>query len=103
MPETTSDAISSSQRAELRRICERLAYISGGSLPPDLDSLPSLITAMTFLTEICGKRLSRMREHESAQAPLHAASAPAKAFGAPVVTGPWACGPWGACAPNRKR
>lgn len=71
MPETTSDTISSNQRAELRRVCERLAYISGGSLPPDLDSLPSLITAMTFLTEICGKRLSRMREHESAQAPPH--------------------------------
>jgi len=63
MPETShhSDTITAEQMAELRQVCERLAYISGGSLPPDLDSLPSLITAMTFLTEICSKRLTRAR------------------------------------------
>jgi signal transduction histidine kinase len=66
MPETSqqSEVVTAQQMVELRRVCEQLAYIGGGSLPPDLDSLPSLITAMTFLTEICSKRLSRSREHE---------------------------------------
>ncbi|HYG76191.1 MAG TPA: HAMP domain-containing sensor histidine kinase [Planctomycetota bacterium] len=47
------------QIAELRQICERLAYLGGGSLPPQLNTMPDLITTLSLLTEICSKRMSR--------------------------------------------
>lgn len=58
------EQLTSEQLGELRRVCERLAYIGGGSLPPDLDDADQLIRTMSSLVEICGKRISRGRRNQ---------------------------------------
>jgi len=62
--------ISSQQMQELSRICERLAYIGGGSLPPQLNSIPDILITLSMLTEICSKRFKRRDSHNE----IHAAS-----------------------------
>jgi signal transduction histidine kinase len=52
------------QLAELHRICERLAYIGGGSIPPQLGTPAELINTLRMLTEICGRRATRNRQQE---------------------------------------
>ncbi|HEY3319709.1 MAG TPA: HAMP domain-containing sensor histidine kinase [Planctomycetota bacterium] len=64
---STSIEITPEQLEELRGICSRLAYLSGGSLPPKLESAGELISAIALLTDICGKRLQRGR-HDGASA-----------------------------------
>lgn len=59
---TTPVAVTPEQLAALRSVCERLAHIGGGSLPPDLDSLPALINTLSTLVETCAKRVNR-RQH----------------------------------------
>lgn len=54
--------ISQAQLAALRAVCEKLAYVSGGSLPPDLESATSVVSTLSTLAGICGKRVSRGRQ-----------------------------------------
>lgn len=60
------------QQAELRKVCERLAYLCGGSLPPVMIELDDFITALQVLSESCGKKISRGRQdHEELREVRH--------------------------------
>jgi signal transduction histidine kinase len=56
--------LSREQLSELRRVCERLAYIGGGSLPPDMNEPEQVISTLSSLVEICGKRVNRGRRNQ---------------------------------------
>jgi two-component system, OmpR family, phosphate regulon sensor histidine kinase PhoR len=56
---TESDALTQEQKAALRGICERLAYLSGSSLPPLQNSLDEYIASLNVLAEACGRKIHR--------------------------------------------
>ncbi|MCY3021526.1 MAG: HAMP domain-containing sensor histidine kinase [Planctomycetota bacterium] len=59
-------AVTLDQLAALRSVCERLAHVCGTTAPPDLDSLPGIIAALSSLSATCGKQLARWRQDEEA-------------------------------------
>ena len=54
--------LTSDQIGELRRVCERLAYIARGSLPPELDNVDDVLKTLSQLTDMCGRQIARTRK-----------------------------------------
>lgn len=52
------------QLESLRRICQRLATIGGGTVPEKLESLDDVIGGLSSLVEVCARRLKNSRQDE---------------------------------------
>jgi len=61
-----SVGITPAQVEQLRSLCARLAHCGGGSLPPHLETLPDLLGTLGVLTELCAKRIARLRSAQEA-------------------------------------
>jgi len=46
-------------------MCERLAFLTGTSLPPRLETLDDIFRSMSVSIEVCGKRLARGRQNRN--------------------------------------